>query len=274
MNDDFTNNPFSEGLDPEHTQDTHPSDQERLPIPSDNEDVEVDNSFNLNNFQVSHREFFANINEPAITFNQGKVGVNTACLKKLPSVDYVQILVNRETQMLVLRPCKESEIYSLQWCSYRRKDGKRQPRHVTGRIFFLKICDMMGWNPEHRYRVLGKLVFSNGQYLFVFNLKAREVYKKPEAAEGEKPKANRTPLLPPEWKDQFGIPYEEHQKALQINMFDGYAVFGIKDKSAEIPVTEEPPVYGETNDPYYPSEPASADEQEEAGGEFDERVDD
>ena len=44
--------------------------------------------------------------------------------------------------------------------------------------------------------------------------------------EDGKVKTSRTPTYPEEWKNQFGLPVEEHQKSLQINIFDGYAVFG------------------------------------------------
>ena len=30
---------------------------------------------------------------------------------------------------------------------------------------------------------------------------------------------------------QFGMPLKEHQQSLQINIFDGYAVFAIKDQT-------------------------------------------
>jgi hypothetical protein len=33
-----------------------------------------------------------------------------------------------------------------------------------------------------------------------------------------------------EWKNQFGIPVEEHQKSMQVNIFEGYAVFDIQEK--------------------------------------------
>ena len=35
---------------------------------------------------------------------------------------------------------------------------------------------------------------------------------------------SRTPVFPAEWQDQFGVPFEEHRKSLQINIFDNYAV--------------------------------------------------
>lgn len=39
----------------------------------------------------------------------------------------------------------------------------------------------------------------------------------------------RTPVFPAEWQDQFGLPYNEHKQAMQIDIFDGYAVYSIKE---------------------------------------------
>ena len=191
--------------------------------------MEVD--FDYSGFQVVRREFFAHLQEPSIVFNQGKIGVNTACVRKLPGTDYIQILVNREKKQLVVRPCDESDIHSFVWCT--TKDGKKHPRQVTGKLFFMKICSMMNWNPEYRYKIMGKLVRSQGQHLFVFDLSATEMYRRTVTAAGEKTKASRTPAFPLEWKDQFGIPYEDRHKYLQINMFDGFAVYEIKDTAGK-----------------------------------------
>lgn len=200
------------------------------------EEIEKAPASIFNGFQIVRSEFFSQLREPAITFSQGKIGVNSACIKKLPKVDYAQILVNREKKMLAIRPCQESDIFSFQWCSYRAKDGKRQPRQVTGRMFFLKICTLMGWNLDYRYKILGKLIRANNEYLFIFNLQAAQTFVREEAAEGEKPKLSRTPTFPEKWQNAFGIPFEDHQKALQINMFQGFAVYSIKDDSPASPV--------------------------------------
>ncbi len=210
--------------------------------------------FDYSGFQVVRREFFAHLQEPSIVFNQGKVGVNTACVRKLPETDYIQILVNRDKKQLVVRPCEESDIHSFIWCS--SKEGKKHPRQVTGRLFFMKICSLMNWNPEYRYKIMGKLVRSQGQYLFVFDLNAREMYKRIPPAEGEKPKASRTPVFPMEWKDQFGIPYEDHQKYLQINMFDGFAVYEIKSSKQN---NNEQPALPEKNETETPTETMKGD---------------
>ena len=67
----------------------------------------------LNEFEVARSEFFAHMREPSFIFNEGKVGVNTACVRRLPDVDYVQILINRKKQKLAVRACREEDVCSI-----------------------------------------------------------------------------------------------------------------------------------------------------------------
>lgn len=86
----------------------------------------------------------------------------------------------------------------------------------------------MGWEPEHRYKLLGKLVHANEEYLLAFDLTSTEVYRKTES-EGAKPRTSKTPQYPLEWQNQFGLPVNEHRQSLQVNIFDNYAVFAVRD---------------------------------------------
>lgn len=65
-----------------------------------------DNNFSYSGYQVVRGEFFAHIKEPSLTFNNCKIYVNTACINKLPYIDFVHILVNPTEKKLVVRPCK------------------------------------------------------------------------------------------------------------------------------------------------------------------------
>lgn len=181
--------------------------------------------FSYDGYQVVRGEFFAHTFEPSITFNNSKVYVNTACLNRMPTVEYIQILINQETKKLVVRPCREDEKDSFRWCS---KEGKRRPKQITCRIFYAKLAEMMQWNPTYRYKLLGKLITTHSEQLYIFDLTASEVYQRIRQSGGEN-KNSRTPIFPAEWQNQFGLPVEEHRKQLQINIFDGYTVFGIKD---------------------------------------------
>ena len=70
--------------------------------------------------------------------------------------------------------------------------------------------------------------------MLAFDLTSTEVYEK-KYIEGQKPKSSRTATYPESWQNQFGMPFEEHRKSLQINTFNGYAVYEIKEKQAPKP---------------------------------------
>jgi hypothetical protein len=189
------------------------------------EEIIQDDDFKYDGYQVVRGEFFAHIKEPSITFNRHKVSLNTACLNRLPSVDYVQILVNPSELKLLVRPSGEDEKDSFIWCS---KGEKRKPKQVTCRVFFAKVMDLMGWNPDYRYKLLGKLIKSGDEYLFAFDLTSTEVYQRVIIEDG-KQKVSRTPTFPAEWQNQFGLPVEEHRKRLQVDIFKGYTIFSVKE---------------------------------------------
>lgn len=92
-------------------------------------------AFSFDGYQVVRGEFFAHTFEPSITFCGSKLYVNMACLNKLPTVEYIQILVNQDTKKLVIRPCREDEKDSFRWCS---NTAKRKPKQVICRVFFAK----------------------------------------------------------------------------------------------------------------------------------------
>lgn len=190
--------------------------------------IELGDDFDFDGFQVVRREFFAHMFEPAVSFNNCKFYVNTACLSRFPETDYVQVLINQKTRIMALRPCKEGERDSFAWCSLSK--GKRKPKQTTCKLFFAKVVSLMDWNPNYRYKLLGKMIHANGEYLLAFDLTATEVYQK-TVTEGAKPKTSRTPVFPSSWQNQFGLPYSEHKQSLQINIFDGYAIYAIKDNT-------------------------------------------
>ena len=192
------------------------------------EEIINDESFSYDGYQVVRGEFFAHLREPSITFNNHKVSLNTACLKRMPEVEYVQILVNQNEHKLVVRPSNEDEKDSFVWCAM---GGKRIPKQVTCRVFFAMIIDLMGWNPDYRYKLLGKLIRSGDEYLYTFDLAGAEIFQR-FIVEGGKPKASRTPIFPVEWKNQFGLSVEEHRKRLQVNIFKGYTVFCVNNESS------------------------------------------
>ena len=114
--------------------------------------------------------------EPSITFNNCKVGFNTACINKLSDVEYVQFLVNPEKQMLAVRPCSEEDRDSFMWCSVR--GNRRKPKAINVQTILCKNGCTDGLESHYRYKLIGKVIGSNDEYLIVFDLTSTEVYKR------------------------------------------------------------------------------------------------
>ena len=197
-------------------------------------DYEIDDDFSYDGFQVTRGEFFAHSKEPSISFSRKQMHVNTVCISKLPNTDYVQILINSEERKLAIRPCMEDDRDSFVWRSIRRKDGKRVPKQITCRLFYAKLFDLMEWNPDHRYKMIGKLIKSRGTFLFLFDLTAFEEYTSLKDEDGKSLRNSRG-VFPKSWQQNFGMPVEEHDNSLKINTFNGYTVFGVKSKHSAAP---------------------------------------
>lgn len=191
-------------------------------------EIHEDPHFSYDGYQVVRGEFFAHLFEPSVTLSKEKVSVNAACIRKLPDVEYVQFLVNPTEKKLAVKPCQEEMKDSFRWSSGEGK--KRKPKSITCRIFFAKILHLMGWSPEYRYKILGKLYRTSSDLLFVFDLTSAETYG--IRSSGAK-NASRTAIYPEEWKNQFGVPVKEHQDTIHVNIFDDYAVFRIDREEEE-----------------------------------------
>ena len=90
----------------------------------------------------------------------------------------------------------------------------------------------MNWNPDHRYKMLGNIIRANGEYLIAFDLTSTEVYQRTYDEEGTKSTASRTPVYPIGWQNQFGMTFNEHKQSMLVNIFEGYAIYAIKENKA------------------------------------------
>ena len=214
----------------------------------DQKAIELAEDFSYDGYQVVRRELFAHLREPAVVIRRDSVTFNTACIAGLEDAVYIQILVNQDNKRMVVRKCEENDKDALRWCV--AKPDKRKSRKMTNKIFSAMMYEMMGWNLDCRYKILGHKITFEDETIYVFDLMETEIFldikrkkaKKDTESQSttenannieetassdteEIKRKNRIPFYPKEWKGSFGLPVEEHRKALEINMLDGYAEF-------------------------------------------------
>lgn len=198
--------------------------------------MQGEDEIDLGEYEIVRPEFFAHVKEPALTVNVDKIGVNTACVRLMPDVEYVQILVNRKEKKLLLKPCDEIEITGYRWG--KTKGGKRYPSQRTGETFVLTLCKIMDWNPDYRYKVLGKMVRANGQALVAFDLTSSECFPKLVNRDGKKV-SSRQSIFAEQWRGRFGPTYSESRRSLEVKTFKDYTVITVNGKKAEVQPKQE-----------------------------------
>ena len=166
----------------------------------------------LAGYQVTKGEFFAHSREPSVTIWENRVKFNMACLRRFPGVTHIQILIHPEQKRLIIRPCSPDAPDALRWA----KGGGEKDlsnRNLLCKIFAAKVFDLMGWDAQYHYKMLGTPAVYEGEMLFLFQLSAFELF-----TSGKKSKS----YLPGEWREYFGTPVEQHEESFKITLAEGY----------------------------------------------------
>lgn len=216
--------------------------------------------FSYDGYQVVRKELFAHLRDPAVVIRRDSVIFNTACIDGLEDVVYINILVNSAKQKMVVRKCGENDKDAIRWCV--AKPDKRKSWKISGKVFTAKLYKDMNWNADCCYKVLGYRITFEGETIYIFDLTETEIFldvrKKSkgevvvsdgavvpmsdEQAEvieqiaAESKKLSWKGYMPEQWEDSYGLPVEEHSKALQVDIREGYAQFDMfpdRKKSVE-----------------------------------------
>lgn len=182
------------------------------------EESEEQEVINLAGYQVTKAELFAHTREPAVTVWENRIKFNMACLRRFPGVTHIQLLIHPEDKRLIIRPCEPDAPDSLRWAS---GGGEREikNREMLCMIFASKLFELMNWDKKYRYKMLGKPAVYNNEALYLFKLTDFELF----VSKGNNKKRS---YLPEDWRDYFGVPFEEHDDSYKIDLAEGYISTG------------------------------------------------
>lgn len=191
-----------------------------------------DENFSYAGYQITREEFFAHAKEPSLTICNNKLYVNKVCLRKAPDTLRVLVMVSPEQKKIVLKPCSEETKDSVPWIT--ANGNIRQV--ICKPAFCALITELTGWNLNHRYKMIGKLVRNRGERLFIFDLDAALIYPRKTTLDENgnmiPGRLSREPVYMESWRHQFGLPVEEHERTYAINRFDDYVVISVQGKSS------------------------------------------
>ena len=199
---------------------------------------EIGRIFNPNRMIVIRKELFASLRDPSVTIRDGNITFNTACIRGLEDVVFVNLMIDEEQGLLSVTACDENDKEALRWCV--AKPDKRKSRRMRCPDFTNNLYRVFNWDKKCRYKVLGYQVIFEDKIYYVFDLKVTQIFN-------EKPKKGEEPLdengkpvkvdtrkgyYPEDIANTFGVPMEQHKKEMEITDMDGFvtiaALTGVK----------------------------------------------
>ena len=195
---------------------------------------ELEKEFSYEGYQVVRTELFAHLRAPAIVIRPDSISFNTSCINGLSDTVHINIMVNPSKRHMIVVKSTEDKKDALRWCMV--KEDLRKTRRITCPLFAAMVYSMMNWDRKYRYKILGYRIKANDEDIFIFDLNDREMFlegvkraslKQLGSAEnGEikliENKTKRQGYLPGEWQNRFGVPPEEHEKALDVDNLDDF----------------------------------------------------
>lgn len=202
---------------------------------AEDQEIKFMEEFTLgDDYEVLRREFVSHVFDAACTFRSDSISFNSAAINKMEDSDYINILINKKSKVMIIRACHQDDPDSIKWCSRKRDTGKRVSKKITCRTFASMMYDMMGWSSENRYKIQATIIRTQEEILLVFNLCNVEIYV-PRKVLDDGTVKNKTPYYPSDWKESFGLPYGEHKQIVKIDLLDGFAKMEVVTKKVRTP---------------------------------------
>lgn len=213
--------------------------------------IELEQEYAPDDYKVIRKELFAHLRDPAMTIRDGSITFNTACIKGLEEVVYIELQISEQRGKLTAKPCDENDKNALRWCI--SKEGIRKSRTMNCRPFTDLIYKTMGWNKNVRYKMLGYLISYEGKQMYIFDLNVPEQFdvnqrKKKilvesedegeeeieEKAEESAPPVNpRKGFYSEEIANSFGPTVAEYNQQMAISEKDGFVSIGMLTDEAD-----------------------------------------
>lgn len=171
--------------------------------------------FDLRGFEVARSELFNPQNRATVVFGDQKIKFNTTCVRKFGNKNKVEILINPLERKLAIRPADKANRNGVIFST--SADGAYQPKDIAASAFMGTIYELMGWNLDCKYRIIGTFYETEAEMAYVFDAANTEAFFKsyvfpvhqiPSESNASlqplTPSGKRIRAIPKEWIKEFG----------------------------------------------------------------------
>ena len=183
---------------------------------SDSYQIDVNaGDFDFRGFQIARAELFNIREKTAISFTISTFKFSAGCLKKLPNVLYIEMLIHPKLKLLVIRPSTKNSKNAIKWCVL--KETEHQPKSIGGKAFLSRIFELFDWDATCKYSIRGERIANETEAFLFFKMTDTEVIYREKAPNSDETtsllKSNSIHAFPIHWTGCFG---EEYYRNAQI----------------------------------------------------------
>ena len=176
----------------------------------------------LDSYELPPRTQFSMINKPAVSIKYREMTFNMACIRLFEGVQFILPFTSRTKRRLAVATCSEEEAESVQWARINNK-GAWTNRTIVSEEYLAKIFEFMHWDPNCRYKVMGRVTNSERGLILVFDLDEAILFTTPEEYVDRKTgevKKRQIKYYPDEYKERIGKSYKDYLEKYQMSMFE------------------------------------------------------
>lgn len=223
----------------------------------DNEDIfETDElkievqsgDIDLRGFEVARLQFFDTAQKSCVTFTPDYIVFSTGCIRKFDKVMYIEMLVNPEKQLFVVRPCTKETKNAVKW-STSNVDGQYYACHISCVAYIKTLYKLFDWDISCKYRVHGICRKKEHEVIAVFDLSEHEMFMPQKILETDLLSDNIQPftngqqkdirIYPTCWANNFGSNYYRHAQAHELAAFAKHGTWNICEEGLPFPDSQK-----------------------------------
>lgn len=206
----------------------------------------------LDGYEVPPRTQFSMLRKPQLSIKDGHFTFNMACIRLFKDIQYIVPIVSKGKKRLAVIPCEEEESSSVDWA--RKKDGNWVNKDIMNREMCADIFQMMDWEEEARYKILGEIRMSPRGVILVFELEEAVLFasKQQEYIDEEtgevKVKRVNIKFYPDKYKGRIGMSYNDYMQTKQLNKFENFVDYFDNNGESYVGVKNEEQETTQTSD--------------------------
>ena len=195
-----------------------------------NKDIKIElikGEFDYRQYQVLSGLYSESQFQPCINFTCKNITFSTACFDKL-NTSHIELLINPTLKIFAIRPVDPNKYRNaVKW--YKYTNNIKSPRPINGSAFLPTLFQIINWDLNNKYQIIGDIKSKNNETLIFFHLKETKIFiskNSPKLELNKLPTASRLftynsgrniVAYPKDWSNSFGKYYYERQaKELQL----------------------------------------------------------